>query len=112
VTPATVVWLYLAASAILAAWSMLRAPNVRPRSVRVALTCFAAGQLGPLLGLLVLPSVVRLTGGAQLALPLVVLPSFFVVWLTIGWLLWAILDGVGPPRGGHPVRKRTARSGA
>jgi hypothetical protein len=53
----------------------------------------------------------RLPHGSQLALPVVVLPVFLVLWLTLAWLLWAIVDTVGRPRGGHPVRgKSLARS--
>lgn len=96
-TTATTVWLYLAAAGILAAWVMARFPSVRPRSLINAFALFVAGQLTPLLGLLILPVVLGV--GMQLALLTVILPSFFVPALTLGWLLWAIVDSVRAPRG-------------
>lgn len=97
-TTATAVWLYLIGAAILASWAMVRFPNSRPRSLVGAFALFIAGQLIPLLGLIVLPSVLQLAGGVRVALPVVVLPSFFVPWLTLGWLLWAIVDSIRAPR--------------
>lgn len=94
-TTGTAVWVYLIAAAILAAWALARFPDAGPRAVPVALGLFLGGQLAPYAGLLVLPPVLRLADGAQLALPLVVLPCFFVAWLTIGWLVRAILESAG-----------------
>ena len=110
-TPVAAIWVYLVVSAVLAAWLLLRFPSHRPRSVVWALVVFAAGQIVANFGLVLLPGVMRLPHGSQLALPAVILPVFLVLWLTLAWLLWAIVDTVGRPRGGHPVhRKHLARS--
>ena len=61
------------------------------------------------LGLVALERLLLLHDGVQLGLPLVVLPTFFVLWLTAGWLLWAIVEQLGEPRGGQPRRKPLAR---
>jgi hypothetical protein len=97
-TTATIVWLYLAAAGILACWVMLRFPTVRPRSIPGACALFVAGQVAPLLGLLALPVVLAAANGVRLALVMVVLPSFFVASLTLGWFLWAVVDSVRAPR--------------
>ena len=108
-TPSTAVWLYLGASAILAAWVIVRCPSWRPRSLRWAFLLFLAGQVVPSLGVVALERVLLLRDGVQLALPLVVLPTFFVLWLAVGWLFWAIVDELGEPRGGQRRRKPAAR---
>lgn len=95
-TAATTVWLYLAAAAILAAWTMLRFPDVRPRSLIGASAAFVGGQLTPSLGLLLLPLALR--DGVEVALTAVILPCFFIAWLTLGWLLRAIVDSIRAPR--------------
>lgn len=74
-----------------------------------ALVLFLAGQVVPSLGLIALERMLLLDDGVQLGLPLVILPTFFVLWLTAGWLLWAIVDQFGEPRGGQPRRKPVAR---
>jgi hypothetical protein len=109
-TPVAAVWAYLVVSAVLAVWVLARFPDRRPKSIPAALGVFLVGQLVPNLGLVVLPSLLRLPNGLQLALPLVVLPAFLALWLTLGWLLWAIVGAAGGPRGGHPVRKGVART--
>lgn len=109
-TPVAAIWVYLVVSAGLAAWLLVRFPSRRPTSVVWALVFFAAGQLVANFGLVLLPPVLRLPHGSQLALPVVVLPVFLVLWLTLAWLLWAIVDMVGRPGGGHPVRKDLART--
>ena len=108
-TASSAVWLYLGASAILAAWVIARFPSLRPRSLGWALLLFLAGQVVPPLGLAALDRVLLLHDGVQLGLPLVILPTFFVLWLTVGWLLWAIVEQFGEPRGGQPSRKPVAR---
>jgi hypothetical protein len=111
VTPVATIWVYLVVSAALSAWLLVRFPSRRPKSVVWALVAFAAGQIVANIGLVLLPAVMRLPHGSQLALPAVILPVFLVLWLTLAWLLWAIVDTVGRPRGGHPVhRKHLARS--
>jgi hypothetical protein len=70
---------------------------------------FLAAQIVPNLGLAALPDVLLLPHGPQLALGAVVLPAFFLVWLTLGWLLLAVNDAVGGPRGGHRTRQDRAR---
>ena len=74
-----------------------------------ALVLFLAGQVAPSLGLIALERMLLLDDGVQLGLPLVILPTFFVLWLTAGWLLWAIVEQLGEPRGGQPRRKPVAR---
>jgi hypothetical protein len=108
-TASTTVWLYLGASAILAAWVIMRFPSWRPRSLRWAFMLFLAGQVVPSLGLVALERILLLHDGVQLGLPLVILPTFFVLWLTVGWLFWAIVDQFGEPRSGQPRRKPAAR---
>jgi hypothetical protein len=105
-------WLELVAAAILVAWVMLRYPRLGPHSITRAIACFAvAGAAAPKLGLLALPLALRLPYGVQVAFLGVILPVFFVMFLTIGWLIRACFDALGGPRGGHRVRG-TASSGA
>lgn len=94
----------LAAAAVLALWVTVRYANLGPRSVRWAALGFLVGQCVPSLGLWVLPDVVGLPWGPQLALLGVVLPVFFVMFLTIAWLLRACASSIGGPRGGHRIR--------
>jgi hypothetical protein len=93
------VWVCLAAAAVLATWLIVRFPDRRPTSVGNAILFFLAGQIAPNLGLFLLPFALRVGHGAPLAFAAVVLPAFFVLWLTSGWLLLAISDAVGGPRG-------------
>jgi hypothetical protein len=100
----------LTAAAVLALWVAVRYANLGPASVGWAVVAFLAGQCVPSLGLWVLPAVVTLRGGIQLALLGVVLPVFFAMFITIAWLMRAFANAVGGPRGGHPVRARKRTS--
>jgi hypothetical protein len=95
----------LTAAAVLALWVTVRYANLGPRTVRWAVLGFLAGQCAPGVGLWLLPAVVMLPWGPQLALLCVVMPAFFVMFLTIAWLLRACASSIGGPRGGHPVRE-------
>jgi hypothetical protein len=94
----------LTAAALLAVWVTLRYATLGPRTVRWAIVAFLAGQCMPTLGLWVLPGVVALPWGPQLALLVVVLPVFFVMFVTVAWLMRACAGSVGGPRGGHRIR--------
>lgn len=96
----------VAAAAVLALWVAVRHPTLGPRSVGRAVIAFLLGQCMPSLGLWALPGVVTLPWGKQLALLGVVLPVFFVMFLTIAWLMRACADSIGGPRGGHRIRTR------
>ena len=101
------VWVCLAAAALLATWLIARFPDRRPKSVGNAILLFLAGQVAPNLGLVLLPFALRVgQQGAPLAFAAVVLPAFFVLWLTSGWLLLAINDAVGGQRGRAVRRPR------
>lgn len=99
-------WVSLLASALLALWVLVRFPDLRPKSVFTAIVVFLAAQLVPNIGLALMPAVMRLPHGPQLALIGIVLPAFFLLWLTLAWLLRAVGDGIGGPRGGHRVQHR------
>jgi hypothetical protein len=88
----TLVWVCLVAAAVLAGWVIVRFPSKRPKSVSSAIVLLLAGQLAPNVGLLLLPVTLRLSRGPQFAFAAVVLPAFFVLWLTSGWLLLAVGD--------------------
>ncbi|HET7137500.1 MAG TPA: hypothetical protein VFI04_04035 [Gaiellaceae bacterium] len=103
-TVGTFLVLDLAAAAVLALWVTVRYASFGPRSIRWAALGFLVGQCAPTLGLWVLPDVVRLTWGPQLALLGVILPVFFVMFLTVAWLMRACANSIGGPRGGHRVR--------
>ena len=94
----------LTAAAALAVWATVRYATFGPRTVRWAIVAFFAGQCMPTLGLWVLPDVVALPWGPQLALLVVVLPVFFVMFVTVAWLMRACAGAVGGPRGGHRIR--------
>ena len=95
---ATLVWVCLLAAAVLAAWAIVRFPDIRPRSVSSAILLLVVGQIAPNVGLLLLPTTVRLSHGAPVAFAAVVLPACFVLWLTAGWLLLAVGDSRGVTR--------------
>lgn len=105
-------WLDLFAAAALAVWVLVCLPRLGPRTVGWAIVAFIAGQCAPSLGLEVLGSVVRLPHGPQLALVLVVLPVFFVMFVTIAWLMRACIGTIGGGGGGHRARRHVARGGA
>ena len=94
----------LAAAAVLALWVTVRYAKLGPRTIGWALVGFVAGQCMPTLGLWLLPSVVALPWGPQLALLVVVLAVFFVMFVTVAWLMRACAGSIGGPRGGHRVR--------
>jgi hypothetical protein len=94
----------LSAAAVLALWVTVRYTSLGPRSIRWAALAFLAGQCAPSLGLWVLPDVVPLPWGPQLALLVVVLPVFFVMFVTVAWLMRACANSIGGPRGGHRIR--------
>ena len=96
---ATLVWVCLVAAGVLATWVIVRFPARRPTSVSNALLLFLVGQVAPTAGLALLPAALRVEHGAPFAFAAVVLPAFFVLWLTSGWLLLAISDVVGGQRG-------------
>lgn len=96
-------WAELGAAALLAAWVMVRYPNFGPRSILSAVSCAIAGAAAPRVGLAVLPLVLRLPGGFELALFGVVLPVFAAMLLAVGWLMRAFI-GLGGPGDGHRVR--------
>jgi hypothetical protein len=101
---ATLVWVCLVAAGVLATWVIVRFPDRRPKSFGTAMLLFLGGQVGPTAGLVLLPAALRVEHGTQFAFAAVVLPAFFVLWLTSGWLLLAIGDVVGGERG--PVARR------
>jgi hypothetical protein len=94
------VWVFVAAAALLAVWAIARFPERRPKSLVTAFVLFLGAQIAPILGLVLLPTVLRLGNGPQLALTFVVLPAFFILCVTSGWLLLAVGDAAGR----HSVR--------
>ena len=98
------VWLDLAAAAVLVLWVAVRHPEFRPKSVFGALFAFGVSQLIAQLGVLLVPPIVRLPDGDRLVLVVVVLPVLFAMVLTSLWLLRAVVDACGGPRGGHRAR--------
>jgi hypothetical protein len=110
VSPITLFWLFIAGAGALAVWVLTRFPERRPKTLHWALLAFLAAQVVPNLGLAVLPAVLRLPYGPQVVLLAVVLPVFFALFVTVGWLVRAGIDAVGGPRGGHPVRSVRAHS--
>jgi hypothetical protein len=104
------VWSELFAALVLVAWVMVRYPNLGPHSIRWAIVCALAGAVAPRAGLAVLPLVLGLPYGVDLALFGVVLPVFAAMFLATAWLVRAFIR-LGGPRGGHRVRS-SARSPA
>lgn len=98
------VWVDLVAAAVLVLWTANRHPELRPRSVFGVLFAFGVSQLLAQFGLLFIPPMVRLPYGDRLVLVVVVLPVFFAMLLSSLWLLRAVVDAVGGPRGGHRAR--------
>jgi hypothetical protein len=105
VTVSEFLYVELIAAVVLAAWLLVRYPHFGPRSIGWALLACLGGLAAPKIGLTVLPLVLRLPLGPQLALFAVVLPVFTVMFLTVGWLMRAFGSALGGgPRGGHPIR--------
>jgi hypothetical protein len=98
VTVGGFLWLELVAALMLAAWVMVRYPNFGPRSIGWAIVCALAGATVPRIGLTVLPLVLRLPNGVELALLGVVLPVFAVMFLATGWLMRALARSLGGGR--------------
>lgn len=88
---------------LVAFWLYVRFPKRRPATVTRALirvaVSFGLFSLLPLAGHVLLP----VLGGVAFVL-CVALPGLCFVFLSWIWLLAAIVDGVGTPRGGHRVR--------
>lgn len=101
-------WVDLVTAAVLVAWVIVRYPNLGPRSITWAVVCVLLGATAPKIALAALPLVLRLPHGLQIALLGVVLPVFFVMFLTMGWLIRACAGALGGPRGGHRVRSAAA----
>jgi len=96
-------------SGLVAFWLYVRFPKRRPGTLTRALLfvalAFGLFALLPMVGHFLLP----VFGGVAFVL-CVALPGLCFVFLSWIWLLAAIVDGVGTPKGGHRIRlpKRAA----
>ena len=99
----TFVWADLAASVLLAAWVLVRRPDLGPRSLRGVAIVFVLGQVVAQIAVALVAPVEQLRHGVQLALVVVVLPALFAMVLSSLWVVRALADAIVDPRGGHPV---------
>jgi hypothetical protein len=97
-------YLELACACALAAWVILRHPAFGPRSLTAAfglvVLALALGDVAPF----ALRVLVSLPCGIYLALLGCVLPVFFAMCLTTGWLMRALLDTAQGSSGGGGLR--------
>ena len=88
----------------LAGWTIGRFPRQRPTSVVTALAIAVAAMLVAQVSLRFIPVLMGLKEGLYVVLIGCVLPIFFCLFLTTGWLLLAILGLHDEPSGGDGVR--------
>ncbi len=96
----------VAGSAALAAWVIVRFPRHRPASVGRAMLLLLGALVCAQIVPSFIPALMRLADGYYIVLLGCVLPVFFSLFLTSGWLLLAILAGSGSRGGG--LRTRTS----
>jgi hypothetical protein len=91
---------------VLAIWVYLRLPALRPRSLGVAVAhvaaSFAVLHVTPYL-LEVVGKLAPAPYSVGLAVAVVVAPSLCYLYTSWLWLVARVRDGLGRPRGGHPV---------
>jgi hypothetical protein len=96
-------YLDVAGAGVLAAWTVARLPRLRPKTITTSLGCVAASMLVAQVAPPFIPHLMALTDGMYVVLLGCVLPIFFLLFLTSGWLLLAILERRGGTGGGHRV---------
>ena len=80
------------AAALLAAWAVVRLAAHRPKSLTSALGLVAAALVVAQCTLQFIPRLMTVGGGQYIVQFACVLPIFFSLFATMGWLLYAILD--------------------
>jgi len=96
----------VAGSGLLAAWMIVRFPRHRPTSILRAMLLLVCALLCAQIVPPFIPALMRVSEGYYLVLVGCVLPVFFSMFLTSGWLLLAILSSGGSAGGGIRSRGR------
>jgi hypothetical protein len=100
----------LVAGAALAFWTLVRFPDFRPRSLVGILAAFVAAQVVASFAPLLIRRAIELDHGVVVSLVGIVLPIFFLLFLTGAWLLRALVELIGGGGGGHGIRQPRSTS--